>query len=892
MKRKLLTALCAIGAIVVIIFLACENPFYPSADAEVPTITAQPQGAVYTVGKPAVALTVGATTGDEGSLSYQWYSNKIDNASGGTAVIDAVTANYTPPTTEEDVKYYYVVVTNVFNGRVAQATSKTARIEVNAKVNAAYPQITRQPGGNAEYTFLDASAPLTVAASVNDGGTLSYKWYRNTTNSKEGRTEVGTNSDSFIPPTDASAGTMYYYVEVINTIADNDDGGNKTASRDSDFVSIKVNPRPIETAAVNVTGPEMLETPDTTASTQEQGYDCGLVLWSPAASMFAGSTVYTATVTLTAKANYIFDTAGFSATINGGNTTVTNLTAASVTISHAFGATLASQVKSIAVQQQPSKLTYIHGEELDLSGLLVRLTYEDNTYDDVAPADFGSKNISAVPADGTELKRSTHNGERVAVHYGARSDRTQELTVAVKTLTVSGAVHTRPYDGSIDTDGIVITLSGIIPSETDTVGIASVSAFYPSPSAGTNTVNVTMVTLTGSDSGNYTVAFPAYNIVVGGITKVTPTITAWPSARNIIVGNVLSSSLLTGGSATGIGGASLTGVFTWTTGSVTPAIGTHTNYTVTFTPTDQTNYNTVTSNSVTNPISVTVETTSPIITWPTAASIVYEQQLSASVLSGGSAKHPDTNANIPGTFAWASPTTVPLATNANVASSYLVRFTPNDTGSYSTMENMIAVAVSKKNPVITWPTKVSVNGSNFSIYGYRYVISDGSACTSGNFVYLGVDNRDLRFTPNDTANYNIEENLNPTAVIYYSLYFYSTKTSGGQNISVGPDYSTLLPKGRLTVGAFASTPSVADSSTDCQVYAPGTVITSFPGRGTMTRTGYTFIGWSTTAAGLTETDSAGQRVGNPSNMVTLPYTVPSSGNQYYGIRFYPVWQQN
>jgi formylglycine-generating enzyme required for sulfatase activity len=80
---------------------------------------------------------------------------------------------------------------------------------------------------------------LTVTASVTDGGTLTYQWYSNDTDSDSGGSPVGTNSSSFTPPT-TSLGTIYYYVEVTNTIPDNGDGGDKTATATSNTASITV----------------------------------------------------------------------------------------------------------------------------------------------------------------------------------------------------------------------------------------------------------------------------------------------------------------------------------------------------------------------------------------------------------------------------------------------------------------------------------------------------------------------------------------------------------------------------------------------------------------------------------------------------------------------------
>jgi uncharacterized repeat protein (TIGR02543 family) len=58
---------------------------------------------------------------------------------------------------------------------------------------------------------------LKVMASVLDGGTLSYQGYVNGVDSNvDGTPIAGATSDSFVVPT-KTAGTKYYYCEVVNT---------------------------------------------------------------------------------------------------------------------------------------------------------------------------------------------------------------------------------------------------------------------------------------------------------------------------------------------------------------------------------------------------------------------------------------------------------------------------------------------------------------------------------------------------------------------------------------------------------------------------------------------------------------------------------------------------
>ena len=59
------------------------------------------------------------------------------------------------------------------------------------------------------------SGGLSVSASVTEGAALTYQWYRSSTNSNTGGTEInGATSASFTIPSDLSVGTYYYYCVV------------------------------------------------------------------------------------------------------------------------------------------------------------------------------------------------------------------------------------------------------------------------------------------------------------------------------------------------------------------------------------------------------------------------------------------------------------------------------------------------------------------------------------------------------------------------------------------------------------------------------------------------------------------------------------------------------
>jgi len=82
--------------------------------------------------------------------------------------------------------------------------------------NATPPVISAKPQG-ATYANGATAAALTVTASVNDGGLISYQWYSNTTSSVSDATAInGATSASYTPST-ATPGTVWHYVVVTNT---------------------------------------------------------------------------------------------------------------------------------------------------------------------------------------------------------------------------------------------------------------------------------------------------------------------------------------------------------------------------------------------------------------------------------------------------------------------------------------------------------------------------------------------------------------------------------------------------------------------------------------------------------------------------------------------------
>jgi sugar lactone lactonase YvrE len=187
-------------------------------------------------------------------------------------------------------------------------------------------------------------------------------------------------------------------------------------------------------------------------------------------------------------------------------------------------------------------------------------------------------------------------------------------------------------------------------------------------------------TATGSLSGslvltdsNFNAPAPGYtsqSISLGGTgTQLTPTIT-WPAPSSIVYGTALTSTQL---DATAI----VPGTFVYSpaTGTLLKS-GTY-SLTVTFTPTDMTDYNTATAT-----VQLTVNKSTPTITWPTPSSITAGTPLSSTQL--------DAMASVPGTFAYSPSAGTVLATGSQTLTTV---FSPTDSADYNTATASVILTV-------------------------------------------------------------------------------------------------------------------------------------------------------------------------------------------------------
>gem|GEM_PF-2190189 len=176
------------------------------------SITQQPAAnTVVTEGGVSGSLRVNAIV-TSGAINPQWYINTTNSNTGGTPIEGAIGAGFAIPSTLTAGTYYYYCVLS--SPGALPVTSNVATVLV---ITTPLITIDVQP---AAQTLVPVGnyCILTVEANVSYG-TLSYQWYRNTTNSNTGGIALlGETSFVYNNPVAYTGviGTTYYYYCIIS----------------------------------------------------------------------------------------------------------------------------------------------------------------------------------------------------------------------------------------------------------------------------------------------------------------------------------------------------------------------------------------------------------------------------------------------------------------------------------------------------------------------------------------------------------------------------------------------------------------------------------------------------------------------------------------------------
>jgi hypothetical protein len=419
-----------------------------------------------------------------------------------------------------------------------------------------------------------------------------------------------------------------------------------------------------------------------------------------------------------------------------------------------------------------------------------------------------------------------------------------------------------------------------------TVTLSDLSQTYTgSPLAATATTNPTGLTVDVTYNGSSTVPTTAgtYTVVatINGanyqgsatnsliISKAQPVI-AWASPAAITYGTALSATQLNAGA----GGISGTFVYTPTAGTV-PNAGANQTLSVTFTPTDTTDYN-----NATQTVQITVNKAQPTITWATPAAITYGTALSATQLNA--------SAGIAGAFVYTPAAGAVLNAGANQTLS--VTFTPADTSDYNNAAQTVQITINKAQPVITWTAPAAI------VYGTALSptqLNASAGQVAGTFVYsppagtvmnAGANQTlSLTFTATDTTDYaaatqtaQITVNQAQPAITWATpaAITYGTALSATQlNASAGQIAGTFAytpAAGTMLNAGAGQTLSVTFTPTNTTDYAVATKTSQITvNQATATATLATSLNPALSQSPVTFTATVGSTVGTPTGGINF-----------------------
>ena len=351
----------------------------------------------------------------------------------------------------------------------------------------------------------------------------------------------------------------------------------------------------------------------------------------------------------------------------------------------------------------------------------------------------------------------------------------------------------------------------------------------------------------------------------------------WNYPAPIFYGKALSSTQLDATATDSVTKDPVAGTFVYTpaAGTILPG-GNHT-LSVTFTPTDTTEYSPITT--ITN---LVVNPAPPVLTWNTPASIAYGTPLSSTQLDA-TAADPTTGSPVSGTFAYTPGTGTILIRGSTLLN---VTFTPTNTTDYYTGEASVTLAVTPSDSISTLASFSGANGGS-SLAG---LIMDSSGNLYGTTFSGGASNYGTVFevakgSGNVTtlATFNGSNGIQPAGELLLdgSGNLYGTTEGGNDNdgtvfeLVKGSGTITTLASFNFTNGADPIAGLIMDSSGNLYgttseggaygtPYGDGTVFELVKGSSTIT-----------TLASFNASNASGAQLGPGCDLIA-----DSSGNLY------------
>ena len=384
-----------------------------------------------------------------------------------------------------------------------------------------------------------------------------------------------------------------------------------------------------------------------------------------------------------------------------------------------------------------------------------------------------------TPAAGTVLKAGS---QTLSVTFTPTNTTEYTTATAIVALTVNTAKPTINWAApAAIAYGTALSATQLDASST----MAGTFAYTPAAGTVLKTGSQTLsVTFTPTDTTDCATATANVSLTVN---QAKPAIT-WAAPAAITSGTALSATQLDASST-------VAGTFAYTPAAGTVLKAGNQTLSVTFTPTDTTDYASATA---TVPLTVNAATT-PTITWAAPAAITYGTALSATQL--------DASSTVAGTFAYTPAAGTVLKAGSQTLS---VTFTPTDTTDYSTATGTVALTVNVATSTITWAAPAAIT------YGTALSATqlDASSTVAGTFAYTpaagtvlkaGSQTLTVTFTPSDTADYKV---ATATVALTVNVATSTIAWAAPAAITYGTALSaTQLDASSTVTGTFAYTPA-------------------------------------------------------------------------------------
>lgn len=536
-------------------------------------------------------LTASVTNAADGhTYTYQWYSNTTNSNTGGTIIEGAVSSIYTiPNTTNRGTYYYYCAVTASIDGSSATASVTSPDVTVTVSEKGYDSSFTISDIADQTYTGSQITPETEVKFGNNTlvKGTdydLSYG-----TNINVG-TNAGTVTINFTGNYSGST-TVYFNIVKASQTAPGENEGytidyeDETITVESGYEVCTAQSDGTQVASGSITGylGQTLYIRRTETGTHNASNWTEFTI----ASRPAAPSVTAVDETIKGKQDGKVTGVDTTMEYKIGDGAWQDCTGAEITGLAAY-TTVTVRVKATANAPHGEESTCIIEE-----GDTLTVTFDENggsEVNDITGLSYNDK-ISApeITRAGYTLD-GWYNGN---AKWDFATGVTADLTLTAKWTLDAPTVELSASETEVNY-GTEITLTATA-THTASGNITYTYEWYKDGVKLDGQTGSSLIIKNVNDSGSYTVKVTASDgtltsnqttsgAVIVSIGKADP-VTTWPTASPITYGDRLSESDLTGGVA-------VPGTFAWENVSINPTSGSH-SYTVTFTPTDADNYNSV-----------------------------------------------------------------------------------------------------------------------------------------------------------------------------------------------------------------------------------------------------------------------------------------------------------